>query len=68
MSDDEARKGEIKRKRLRRWGPNRVPIYFLVSPDERNEYKAKCKRRGLSMNRVGGDLIRSFLEDDSGEE
>lgn len=64
MSDDKARKRKNARGHERRWGKNRVVLTISVPEDTHTEYKAKCARRGLSMNRVGNELVRSFLDEE----
>jgi hypothetical protein len=64
MGDDDARKSRVERNRLRRRGPNRRAIDFSIPPDLYAAYKAKCARLGLSMNRVGNDLIRAFVDEE----
>lgn len=67
MSDETTRKRKNERGHERRWGQGRVVLTIAVPADVVAEYKAKCARRGLSMNRVSNDLIRGFLDEPEDE-
>lgn len=57
------RKRKTERDFERRWGKNRRQMLVVVPSDVAAEYKAKCKRLGLSQNRALNDLIRAFIDE-----